>query len=48
VYTETDEWTVVTRDHSLSAPFEHTVAITAEGPELLTQPSPALALRGVR
>ncbi|MBD3235373.1 MAG: type I methionyl aminopeptidase [Candidatus Eisenbacteria bacterium] len=46
VYTEADEWTVVSRDHSLSAHFEHTVAITDEGPRILTQPSPALALRG--
>ncbi|HEU4481400.1 MAG TPA: type I methionyl aminopeptidase [Actinomycetota bacterium] len=31
-----DDWTVVTRDGSLSAHFEHTVAITSEGPEVLT------------
>ena len=31
-----DGWTVVTRDGSLSAHFEHTVAITAEGPVILT------------
>jgi methionyl aminopeptidase len=31
-----DGWTVVTRDGRLSAHFEHTVAITAEGPDLLT------------
>lgn len=31
-----DDWTVVTRDGSLSAHFEHTVAVTAEGPEILT------------
>lgn len=29
-------WTVVTKDHSLSAHFEHTVAITENGPEILT------------
>lgn len=29
-------WTVVTRDRSLSAHFEHTVAITKEGPDILT------------
>jgi methionyl aminopeptidase len=40
VYTEPDEWTVVTRDHSRSAHFEHTVAITEEGPEILTGPGP--------
>jgi methionyl aminopeptidase len=31
-----DGWTAVTRDRSLSAHFEHTVAITAKGPEILT------------
>jgi methionyl aminopeptidase len=31
-----DEWTVVTRDGSLSAHYEHTVAITDDGPEVLT------------
>lgn len=31
-----DGWTVVTSDGSLSAHFEHTVAITAEGPVVLT------------
>jgi methionyl aminopeptidase len=32
-----DKWTVVTADGSLSAHFEHTVAITAEGPRILTK-----------
>lgn len=32
-----DGWTVKTRDGKLSAHFEHTVAITADGPKLLTQ-----------
>ena len=31
-----DEWTVVTADGSLSAHFEHTVAVTAAGPRVLT------------
>jgi len=31
-----DDWTVVTADGSLSAHFEHTIAITADGPEVLT------------
>lgn len=31
-----DGWTAVTRDRSLSAHFEHTVAITDQGPEILT------------
>lgn len=32
-----DHWTVVTKDGSLSAHYEHTVAITENGPELLTR-----------
>lgn len=32
-----DNWTVVTRDRSLSAQWEHTVAVTADGFEILTQ-----------
>ena len=32
-----DGWTVKTRDGSLSAHYEHTVAITENGPELLTK-----------
>ncbi|MEW5769690.1 MAG: type I methionyl aminopeptidase [Pseudomonadota bacterium] len=31
-----DGWTVVTKDHSLSAQWEHTVLVTAEGYEVLT------------
>ncbi len=31
-----DGWTAVTRDRSLAAHFEHTVAITHDGPEILT------------
>ncbi len=34
--TLSDKWTVVTADGSLSAHFEHTVAITANGPRILT------------
>lgn len=32
-----DGWTVKTKDGSLSAHFEHTVAITSAGPEILTR-----------
>lgn len=32
-----DGWTVVTLDGKLSAHFEHTVAVTENGPEILTQ-----------
>lgn len=35
-----DGWTVVTADGELSAHFEHTVAITADGPVILTMPDP--------
>ena len=33
-----DGWTVVTADGSLSAHFEHTIAVTDNGPEILTLP----------
>ena len=33
-----DDWTVVTRDRSLTAQFEHTIVITEDGPEILTLP----------
>ena len=33
-----DGWTAVTKDGSLSAHFEHTVAITSDGPLVLSQP----------
>jgi methionyl aminopeptidase len=36
VATTTDGWTAVTCDGSLSAHFEHTIAITEDGPEILT------------
>lgn len=32
-----DGWTVITADRSLSAHFEHTIAVTENGPEILTQ-----------
>lgn len=32
-----DNWTVVTRDHSLSAQWEHTVLVTETGVEILTR-----------
>jgi methionyl aminopeptidase len=34
-----DGWTAVTKDGSLSAHFEHTVAVTRSGPLVLTRPS---------
>ena len=33
-----DGWSVVTADGSLSAHFEHTIAVTDDGPEVLTRP----------
>jgi methionyl aminopeptidase len=35
-----DGWTAVTKDGSLSAHFEHTVAVTANGPEILSARQP--------
>jgi methionyl aminopeptidase len=32
-----DGWTVITQDGSLSAHFEHSVAITDNGPEILSK-----------
>ena len=31
-----DRWTVVTRDHKLSAQWEHTILVTRDGAEVLT------------
>jgi methionyl aminopeptidase len=36
VRTLADRWTVVTADGTISAHFEHTVAVTADGPRVLT------------
>ena len=33
-----DKWTVISKDRSLTAHFEHTVAVTTRGPEILTLP----------
>ncbi len=33
-----DEWTVITVDGSLSAHFEHTIAVTPDGPMIMTLP----------
>ncbi len=40
-----DGWTAVTRDGSLSAHFEHTVAATADGPRILTAREVPVAAR---
>ena len=36
VYLHDDEWSISTSDDSLAAHFEHTVAVTAAGPRVLT------------
>ncbi|MDF2751271.1 MAG: map [Gaiellaceae bacterium] len=41
VYVHEDDWTISTDDGTLSCHFEHTVAITAEGPRILTQATAA-------
>jgi len=38
-----DDWTVTTRDKSLTAQFEHTVVVTDTGAEILTLPGKALS-----
>jgi methionyl aminopeptidase len=42
VYVHDDEWSISTVDGSLAAHFEHTVAITKEGPRILTKTAPVL------
>ncbi len=37
VVTLPDKWTLKTGDNKLSAHFEHTIAVTKDGPEILTQ-----------
>jgi methionyl aminopeptidase len=32
-----DGWTVVTKDKKFTAQFEHTILITEQGPEILTE-----------
>ena len=36
-----DGWTVITADGSLAAHWEHTIAVTADGPRILTAPASA-------
>jgi methionyl aminopeptidase len=32
-----NNWTAVTKDHSLSAQWEHTIVVTDDGHEILTE-----------
>ena len=41
VFTDSDKWTVRTKDGKLSAHFEHTVAVTSTGPVICTMPKGA-------
>jgi methionyl aminopeptidase len=38
IYVHEDEWSISTSDGSLTAHFEHTVAVTDNGPRVLTAP----------
>jgi len=42
VYVHDDEWSISSLDNSLAAHFEHTVAVTSEGPRILTTAGAAL------
>jgi len=42
VYVHDDDWSISSVDESLAAHFEHTVAITSEGPRILTRAGAAL------
>jgi methionyl aminopeptidase len=42
VYVHDDDWSISSVDESLAAHFEHTVAITPEGPRILTKAGAAL------
>jgi methionyl aminopeptidase len=42
VYVHDDDWSISSVDSSLAAHFEHTVAVTAEGPRILTKTGAAL------
>jgi methionyl aminopeptidase len=42
VYVHDDDWSISSVDESLAAHFEHTVAVTSEGPRILTKAGAAL------
>jgi methionyl aminopeptidase len=43
-----DGWTAVTRDRSLSAQYEHTVGVTADGCEIFTLSPGGLDTPGIK
>jgi len=44
IYLHDDDWSISTQDGSLSAHFEHTVAVLDDGPRILTQRPVAVAV----
>jgi methionyl aminopeptidase len=40
-----DKWTALTKDRKLSAQFEHTVAVTPDGVEILTLPEAEVQIK---
>jgi methionyl aminopeptidase len=48
VYTLPDNWTVVTRDRSWAAHFEHTIVVRPEAAEILSLSGPEAAQDGAR
>jgi methionyl aminopeptidase len=48
IETKEDKWTIVTKDGSLSAHFEHTVAVTENGAEILTDGDPSGKVKSFR
>jgi methionyl aminopeptidase len=46
VYLHDDDWSISTEDGSLSAHFEHTVAVTEKAPKILTRRLEASGLTG--
>ena len=36
IYVDSNDWTIITQDHSPSAHYEHTVVVTKDGYEILT------------
>jgi methionyl aminopeptidase len=43
IYVHDDQWSISTSDDSLTAHFEHTVAVTEDGPRILTAPAEVVA-----
>jgi methionyl aminopeptidase len=43
IYVHDDHWSISTSDDSLAAHFEHTVAVTEDGPRILTAPAEVTA-----